>query len=143
MKLIIPRLGAFYKWLEPMAYPLVRITAGLLLVPYGAQKLFGWFGGNAARILDEFHALGFEPAAFFVGASGVIEFFGGLLLALGLLTRPVALVCAGMLGVTVYVTSAAGWFAMGYPLLWTAVCMAIGIQGGGPLSLDSALGREL
>ena len=42
----IPALGSLCEGLTPLALPLVRVTAGLCLVPHGAQKLFGAFGGG-------------------------------------------------------------------------------------------------
>ena len=44
-KPIVPAFGAISGALSPFAEPLVRVVTGLLLVPHGAQKLFGWFGG--------------------------------------------------------------------------------------------------
>ncbi len=64
-----------------VAYALFRILVGLMFFQHGAQKLFGWFGGKAVTEL-----------ASLMGAAGVIEFFGGLLIALGLFTRSTALV---------------------------------------------------
>ncbi|WP_229202723.1 DoxX family protein [Rhizobium rhizogenes] len=142
MKLVLPFLRPLYDALEPYAYPLVRITVGLLLFPHGAQKLFGWFGGDPARAIDSFHSIGFEPAALFVTITGVVEFFGGLLVAVGLLTRPAAAICTCLLAVTIWVTSARGWAAMEYSVLWTIVCLTIGVRGGGRISIDRLIGRE-
>ncbi|WP_439361582.1 DoxX family protein [Bradyrhizobium sp. DASA03007] len=142
MRMFLPFLKPLYNGLEPLAYPLIRVTAGLLLVPHGAQKLFGWFGGDPAKTVVAFQAIGFKPAAFFVDLTGSIEFVGGLLIAVGLLTRPAAAVCAGLLTVTIYVTSARGWSAMEYSILWTACCLAITVLGGRRLSVDRLIGRE-
>jgi putative oxidoreductase len=142
MKLFLPFLQPVYGAFEPLAYPLLRVTAGLLLVPHGAQKLFGWFGGDPAKTIAAFQTIGFEPAAFLVTLTGVIEFVGGLLIAVGLLTRPAAAISAGLLAVTIYVTSARGWSAMEFSVLWTVVCFTIAILGGGRLSMDRLLGRE-
>ncbi|QOZ44738.1 DoxX family protein [Bradyrhizobium sp. CCBAU 53340] len=142
MKMFLPFLKPLYSGLEPFAYPLIRVTAGLLLVPHGAQKLFGWFGGDPAKTIVAFQAIGFKPADFFVDLTGSIEFVGGLLIAVGLLTRPAAAVCAGLLTVTIYVTSARGWSAMEYSILWTTACLAITVLGGGRLSVDRLICRE-
>ncbi|HSO41828.1 MAG TPA: hypothetical protein VLR47_03125 [Rhodospirillales bacterium] len=45
-RLILPFLGPLYRRLAPIAWPVVRVVAGLNLMPHGAQKLFGWFGGK-------------------------------------------------------------------------------------------------
>lgn len=67
------------------AHGILRIMAGLLFMQHGSQKLFGWMGGfgpqnGTAEFISIF------------GLAGVLEFWGGLLIVLGLLTRPVALV---------------------------------------------------
>jgi putative oxidoreductase len=68
-------------------HALLRIGAGLLFFLHGTPKLFGWFGGmgpegGAAELVS------------LMGLAGILEVFGGLLIALGLLTRPVAVVLA-------------------------------------------------
>ncbi len=71
-------------------YALMRIVVGLLFACNGAQKLFGFFGGMGSSG---------EPAALFslMGAAGVIEFFGGLLVALGLFTGYAAFIASGQM----------------------------------------------
>ena len=61
-----------------------RIVFGLMFMQHGAQKLFAMFGREEAVHL-----------ASQMGAAGVLEFWGGLLIVLGLFTRPVAFVLAG------------------------------------------------
>src|SRR3954452_12737750 len=94
-RLVIPALSPVYHALSPLMEPLLRVTAGLLLVPHGAQKLFGAFGGGGlagtAQFLD---SAGFTPGWAWALALGCVEFSGGLLLALGLFTRPVAVAVA-------------------------------------------------
>lgn len=69
------------------AYLLLRVATGLLFMAHGLQKLFGLFGGlgNGAT----------AALASKMGAAGGLELIGGLLLALGVFTRPVALILAG------------------------------------------------
>ena len=45
---------AIFEPLAPLGYPLIRITAGLMLMPHGAQKLFGWFGGYGLEATRQF-----------------------------------------------------------------------------------------
>jgi len=45
-KLFIPALGGFYDAVSGLGYPLIRFITGLILMPHGAGKLFGWFGGR-------------------------------------------------------------------------------------------------
>jgi putative oxidoreductase len=73
---------------------------------------------------------------------------GGICLILGLLTRPVAALFAGfMLVAAFHVHAPIGWFwtkrGMEVPLYLLLISLAILIRGGGPLSLDNRLGREI
>ena len=80
---------------------LLRITTGLLLVPHGAQKLFGWFGGYGVDATDQFFATKLGLPASLALLAGLIEFFGGLALATGLATRFVAALVFGVMAVAV------------------------------------------
>jgi putative oxidoreductase len=134
--------------LSPLGYPLVRITAGLLLMPHGAQKLFGWFGGYGLDATGQFFAtsLGMEPGFLFALLAGLVEFFGGLALVLGLLTRPAALAIATLMGVALTVHAANGFFwtsgGVEYPLMWGLIAIAVFLRGGERFSLDSRLGLK-
>lgn len=146
---LIPVMGAVYDGLTPLVYPLVRVTAGLLLIPHGAQKLFGMFGGKGlAGTAQGFEqGLGLEPGLLFAVLAGVTEFFGGLLLVLGLLTRPAAAAVFCVMAYAVFVVHMPNGFFWSnggyeYPLMWGLLAIAILIRGGGPLSLDRAIGRE-
>jgi putative oxidoreductase len=148
-RLVFPAFGGIYAAAGRFVYPLVRVTAGLLLVPHGAQKLFGWFGGYGLEATGAFFAdkLGLAPGLLFAGLTGGIEFFGGIALALGLLTRPVAAAVFALMAVAVFqVHLGAGffWTAGGYeyPLMWGLLALAIFLRGGGELSLDRRLGIE-
>ena len=68
----------------PMTYALFRIVFGLLFFMFGTQKLFGWFGGQVAPIVSRF------------GAAGVIETVCGLLIMIGLFTRPAAFLASDL-----------------------------------------------
>ena len=75
---------------SPHLYALLRIVAGLLFAQHGVQKLFGWLGG--------------EPVSLFSqrGLAGVIETFGGLAIALGAFTSPIAFVASGQMAVAYF-----------------------------------------
>src|SRR3989344_4662346 len=75
-------LEKFFKDKEDILYFVFRVFVGFLFFQHGAQKLFGWFGGNKAELATLF------------GLAGVIEFFGGIAIALGLFTRLFALISA-------------------------------------------------
>jgi putative oxidoreductase len=145
---MIPVLGGIYAALDDYAWALLRAATGLFFVPHGMQKLFGFWGGNIANTIKGFAAQGLEPAWFWAHYIGCLEFFGGILLAVGLLTRPVAALFAGFMFVAAFhVHIKIGWFwpnrGMEVPLYLLFTTLAILIRGGGPLSLDRRLGREL
>ena len=145
---IIPALGQIWQALAPAPDVLVRVTAGLLLVPHGAQKLFGWFGGHGLEGTAMWlESIGFAPGLLFALAIGALEFFGGLMLALGLLTRPVALAVLVFMVQAFFVHLPMGyaWNQGGFemPLFWGLIALAVLIRGGGRYSLDRAIGREV
>jgi putative oxidoreductase len=132
--------------LAPLAWPMVRIVTGLLLIPHGAQKLFGWFGGYGLQATGQFFesSLGMSPGVLMAGLAGAVEFFGGIALVLGLLTRPAALAIAVLMAValTVHIPNGFFWNNGGYeyPLMWGVLALAIALRGGGEFSLDRKLG---
>lgn len=132
-----------------LAYPIMRVSVGLLLIPHGAQKLFGWFGGYGLSGTGMFFGdtLGMQPGYVFALLVGVVEFFGGLALTLGVLTRPVAAAVAVLLAValTVHIPNGFFWTNGGYeyPLMWLLLALAILLRGGGEYSLDRRFGLRL
>lgn len=72
-------LGRF----APQLYAIMRIMTGLLFACHGAQKLFGLLGGQQVALASPF------------GIAGVIEFVGGLLIAIGFLTGTAAFIASG------------------------------------------------
>ncbi len=135
--------------LADLGYPLMRVTAGLLLMPHGAQKLFGWFGGYGLAGTGEFFAgsLGMEPGILFALLAGLVEFVGGLALVLGLLTRPAALAVAVFMAVALSVHVPNGFFwsngGIEYPLMWGLMAVGILLRGGDRYSLDARLGLRI
>ncbi|MFT5182702.1 MAG: putative oxidoreductase [Alphaproteobacteria bacterium] len=145
---IIPALTGVYENLSAFGEPLIRVTAGLLLMPHGAQKLFGLFGGGGISGTAGFFAqIGIEPAVLAAVLVGLVEFLGGLFLALGLLTRPAALAITVLMAVAVFqVHLGNGFFWTGggyeYPLFWGLIALAFVLRGGGRYSVDARVGRE-
>jgi len=74
--------------LAPYAYALLRIVSGAMFAVHGAQKILGWPGGKAAVAFG---------SQMWVG--GIIELLGGLLIAIGLFTRPAAFLASGTMAV--------------------------------------------
>ena len=147
-RLFIPALGGFYDAVSGLGYPLIRFITGLILMPHGAGKLFGWFGGRGIEgTAAGFAKMGLEPALLFAYVVGATEFFGGLFLAIGLLTRPAAVGMIAIMAVAVFhvhLKNGFFWFNGGYeyPLLWGMIGIAILFRGGGALSVDRKIGRE-
>ncbi len=144
-QLLIPALGEFYEAVSGLAYPLVRFVAGAMLIPHGWMKLFG---GALAGTAHGMSSMGLEPAYPLAVYIALLEFVGGTLLALGLLTRLVAIQVIGFMVVAAfYVHLGNGFFWINggyeYPLFWGIVALAILFRGGGPLSVDRLIGKEL
>jgi putative oxidoreductase len=145
----IPGLGRFYGEFGNFAWAFLRILYGAFYIPHGMQKLFGAWGGGGmveglAKAIDG--RLGWHPGIFWAYYIGCLEFFGGILLVLGLLTRPVALLFCGFMFVAAvqFNTQAWWWTQSGreMPLLLLGIALVIVIRGGGPYSLDRKFGRE-
>jgi putative oxidoreductase len=146
-RLYVPAVGATYTKFDPYMLPMLRIVLGLILIPHGCQKAFGWFGGAGfARFTQIFESVGYKPGALWVSLITLIEIGGGICLVLGLFTRAASLLLALFMVNAIWVTSAKGffWTAAGYEysLLLLAVAWVFMVRGGGNLSLDSKMSRE-
>lgn len=128
---------------------LMRLSAGVIFAAHGAQKLFGSFGGGGLEGTAQWMAsIGLEPGYLMALAAGSAEFFGGIALLLGLLTRPAAFVLAmTMLVAVITVHLPNGLFLSnnGYEfgLALLAITGALVLNGGGKLSLDRMLSARL
>ncbi|MCP8897687.1 DoxX family protein [Gilvimarinus xylanilyticus] len=127
----------------------LRVPVGIILAAHGAQKLFGWFGGYGLEGTGQWMAsIGLSPGYLMAALAGSAEFFGGLALVLGLLTRPAALVSAfTMLVAIVTVHLGNGLFMSNngyeFALSLLAATTASVFLGGGRLALDGALLAQL
>jgi putative oxidoreductase len=122
------------RW-APGLHALLRIGAGLLFMEHGLQKLFGLFGGMGP-------SGGSVPLISQMGLAGVLECGGGILLVLGLFTRPVAVVLLlEMLYalLTVHLPKGGAPIQNGgeLALLYGLVFAFLAGNGAGPASLDS------
>lgn len=147
-KLVVPALGGVYASLDEWAPVLLRVATGLMLVPHGMQKLFGMLGGGGlAGTAGFLESIGYSPGMFWAFTLGSLEFFGGIALALGLFTRPVALLVLFFMINAFFFHYPNGflWTARGFevPIIWGAMALYFVIRGGGPMSLDRKLGTEL
>lgn len=127
-----------------VALTILRVVLGVVFIAHGGQKLFvfGFEGVTGA-----FGQMG-VPAPGIVGpATALIEFFGGIALVLGFLTRLAALgVGATMVGAITLVHLPAGFFApngVEFPLSLLAMAAALTITGAGRFSVDALLSRRV
>lgn len=124
----------------------LRVSAGAILAAHGAQKLFGWFGGYGLEGTGQWMAsVGFEPGYLMALLAGSAEFFGGIALVLGLLTRPAALVAAFtmLMAMTVHIGNGLFMSNNGYAfaLSLLAITTALVFMGGGRVSADNLIHR--
>ena len=144
-RLIFPALAGIYGKLAGYGYAVVRVVMGAILIPSGYDKMF--LGGVYRIAKGNVMKVGVEPAIVWAWAVAGLEFFGAILLILGLLTRPVAFALVIMLAaITFRVQWDAGflWLNRGYEvaLMMMLVCLAYAFGGGGRYSLDRLIGRE-
>lgn len=126
MPLMEKLLGPYRPYLDVA----LRIIAGLAFAQHGAQKLFGLLGGTAVEITSQ------------RGVAGVIEFVGGILIALGLFTSPVAFVASGEMAVAFFQSHLPRGF---WPIinggelavLYCFIFLYFAAAGSGRLSIDA------
>lgn len=125
----------------------LRLPLGIIFAAHGAQKLFGWFGGYGLEGTGQWMAsIGLEPGVLMAALSGSAEFFGGLALILGLLTRPAALVLAVTMVVAIFSVHINNGLFMsnnGYEfgLALLAGTVSLLISGGGRASVDKIIAK--
>lgn len=123
----------------------LRLGVGVVMAAHGAQKLFGWFGGYGLQGTGQFFAenLGLKPGVLMAAMAGGTEFFGGILLILGLFTRLSSLAIAGTMAVGIVTAHSDAFFAsnsgMEYPLTLLLASLTLVIGGGGAFSVDRKL----
>ena len=120
------------KW-TPYLLSLVRFVLGALFIQHGLEKLWGFAGGRIDHDFASMH-----------GVAGLLEFPGGLLLMLGLFTRPTAFILSGEMAVAYFRSWAPRGFwpitnggefstMLAFAFLWLMAA------GPGPWSLDALL----
>ena len=122
------------KWSEP-TLNLLRVMTGFVFMPHGAQKLFGVLGVEA------------DPLLSLQGLAGVLEFFGGFLIIVGLFTRPLAFVLSGEMAAAYWMVHGTNAFL---PIenrgelstMLCFVCLFLSANGGGNFSVEGWLRRR-
>ncbi|WP_350635225.1 DoxX family protein [Pseudoalteromonas sp. GW168-MNA-CIBAN-0100] len=128
---------------------ILRVPVGLILAAHGAQKLFAWFGGYGLEGTGQWMAsIGLEPGYWLAMMAGSAEFFGGIALAIGLLTRPAAIVAGFTMMIAIFSVHISNGLFMAnngyeYALTLLVVTVVLAIQGAGSFSLDNVLVKKL
>ena len=125
---------------ENIAYFLLRVVSGVLMLTSGGLILFGWFGGIPGQP-------GRPPLLSQMGIGGVLEFIGGALIVLGLFTRPTAFILSGMMAVAYWQfhAPAALWPLQnqGVPaVLFCFIFLYMAAKGAGEWSLDALIRKR-
>lgn len=122
---------------------LLRLVVGLMVAAHGAQKAFGWFGGGGPQgTVKTMQALNIHPPIFWAYVNAIAEFFGGLLIAFGLVwpLGPVLIIANMTVAIAQVHWSKGFWSSKGgyeFPFLIAADAFVLGWMGAGALSLDS------
>jgi putative oxidoreductase len=145
VKLIYPGLAGFYASAGPFAYTACRVVVGIMFLMHVWGKFNAGAGAVAAGVMAK---NGLEPSLFFAYAAMFLESVGGVCLIIGLFTRFFAAALAIEMAIALLFVHLPKGYAAGaggyeYVLLIGVVCFAIAIRGGGPLSLDRQIGKEL
>ena len=131
--------------LVPLGYAFSRVWFALLILPSGYEKVFA---DGVSRIASgNVLKTGFYPPTFWAWIVALLEFFGMILLALGLGTRIVAFMFAvelAVIAVSIQMPNGYFWTSRGaeFALALFLVCLAYVFGGGGRYSLDRRIGRE-
>ena len=122
---------------KAITYFLLRVVSGFLIFQPGGMILFGWFGGmpggEKLNLMSQ------------TGIGGILEFFGGILILIGLCTRPVAFILSGMMAVAYWQFHF--WPSGGWPMqnqgtpavLLCFIFLYMAAKGGGAWSLDALI----
>jgi putative oxidoreductase len=116
-------------------YALMRFMAGVLFIFHGTQKLFGWPGDKPAAELLTLR-----------GLAGVIEVFGGAMIAIGLLAAWAAFIASGTMAVAYFLSHTDGGFLPivnrgELAVLYCFVFLFIAAKGSGRFSVDALRGK--
>ncbi|WP_397456130.1 DoxX family protein [Pseudomonas versuta] len=125
----------------------LRVFVGIIFAAHGSQKLFGWFGGGGlAGTAQWMESIGLTPGTLMALLSGGTEFFAGLALIVGLLTRPAALGLSFTLLVAIFSVHIHNGLFMAnngyeFALALLGGTVAVLLEGAGKLSIDGAIAK--
>ena len=143
---LLARITAVRAAVAPAGPLMARIALGVVFIAHGSQKLFGAFGGHGPAQTIAFMHDKLGIPAFLAVIAMVTEFFGGVAVLIGLLTRLAALGITCVMAVAVLrVHLHGGFFAQNdgfeYPFALGLLALSLVFAGAGRWSLDALLGR--
>jgi len=127
---------------QPAALSLLRFITGLLLFQYGVAKILKFPAGTQFQKVELFSL---------IGAAGTLELILGALLIIGLWTRPAAFILSGEMAFAYFLghmfkTGAAVFLPLfnggTAAILFCFACLYLATAGGGPYSVDAAMGKK-
>jgi putative oxidoreductase len=132
---------------------LLRVLLGIVFFPHGAQKVFGWFGGQGFSATMTSFTVNLGIPAFFAFLAILAESLGAVALLTGFLTRIAAFGLACNMVVAVFMIHLKNGFFMNwfgnqkgegveYHILVVAITLALMIRGGGKWSVDGMIAKE-
>jgi putative oxidoreductase len=138
---------------DDIAFTVLRLVLGVVFFVHGSQKMLGWFGGHGFKATMGFFTQTAHIPAVFAFLAIAAEFFGGLGLIVGLLSRIAAFGITVNMLVAIFTVHLANGFFMNwagkqkgegieYHLLVLAMTVALMIRGAGAFSLDRAISGE-
>lgn len=134
-------IDRFQSW-SPQILSILRILTGAMFASHGAQKVLGSFGGMPE---------GMQIPWYITMIAGPLELFGGILVAIGLFTRPVAFLCSGLMAVAYFQGHAlAGGSFSFWPkvnhgelaVLYCWIFLYLAAAGPGAWAIDNLWGRR-
>ncbi|TAA40390.1 MULTISPECIES: DoxX family protein [Corallincola] len=132
-----------------LALLMLRVPTGIIFIAHGGQKLFGLFGGYGITGTGQWmESIGLGPGALMAFLAGSAEFFGGIALLVGLLTRPAAAVLSITMLVAIFAVHIQHGLFMsnnGYEfgLALLTLSAALMFSGAGKLSVDALISKRL
>jgi putative oxidoreductase len=143
-RLVFPALAGFYALGSEWAWTIIRVMLGVWLIPHGFAKLFL---DDAVPASQNFIHFGWAYPLAWAYFIGLLEFAGGILLAIGLATRVIALMFAFEMVViafaVLYPTWSWGKRGMEYVLMMAILALMFFFKGAGRYSVDRLLTKEL
>ena len=126
---------------------IVRLALGAIFIAHGGQKMFGWFGGRGLEAtVTGMAGMGIPAALGYLAA--FTEFFGGIAVIIGLLSRLASVGLAVTMAVAIAMVHGKNGFFLSdqgfeYNLALIAMALAVAIAGPGRIALSDWEGRFL